>query len=117
LLERLSGARDASNSNAQFTVIDVADVIITTTPGVVMNRTTRWLLGAAGAVLLLFGLLCLNYTKADGLERHREVARRHGLPQPSNAILYGGVVAVVLGSGMIGYLLGARKRGIAVPAP
>ena len=75
-----------------------------------MNRTTRWLLAATGSFILLFGLLCLNYTKADGLQHHQEVALRHGLPPPSKPILYGGVGAVVLGSGTIGYLLGAGKR-------
>jgi len=64
----------------------------------------------AGLLLLVFGLLCLNYTKADSLERHREAARVHGLPPPSASILYGGVLAVILGAGSIGYAIGVRRR-------
>jgi hypothetical protein len=69
----------------------------------------------AGFLLLVFGLLCLNYTKADGLARHREVARVHGLPPPSAPILYGGVLAVILGAGSIGYAIGARRRDVPQP--
>jgi hypothetical protein len=75
-----------------------------------MGRGTRWLAGLVAVLVLVFGLLCLNYTKADGLERHQEVARRHGLPQPGPAILYGGVAAVVLGAGALGYVIGAGRR-------
>lgn len=75
-----------------------------------MNRTTRWLLVATGSFILLFGLFCLNYTKADGLQHHQEVALQHGLPPPGKPILYGGVGAVILGSGTIGYLLGTGRR-------
>jgi hypothetical protein len=72
-----------------------------------MKPITRRLLGIAGAVLLVFGLLCLNYTKADGIEHHREVATRRGLPQPGEPIRLTGVATVALGSGLIGYALGA----------
>jgi hypothetical protein len=75
-----------------------------------MKRTTRWLLSLAGVVLLVFGLACLNYTKADGLEHHQEVARLHGLPPPGPPILYGGVAAVVVGAGLVGLVLGTGKR-------
>jgi hypothetical protein len=75
-----------------------------------MNRGKRWLLGVLGMIVLVFGLLCLNYTRADGLEHHQEAARRYGLLPPSNAILYGGVLAVVIGAATIGYSLGAGKR-------
>ena len=74
-----------------------------------MKRARRRLLSVAGVLLLVFGLACLNYTKADGLEHHQEVARRHGLPQPGPPILYGGVAAVVLGAGTDGYVLGAGR--------
>ena len=71
-------------------------------------RRTRWLV--AGVIVLAFGLGCLNYTKADGLEHHREVARTHGLPPPGNPSLYGGDAAVALGAGGIGYSIGAGRR-------
>jgi hypothetical protein len=75
-----------------------------------MRRRTRWLLGLGGALLLLFGLGCLNYTKADGLEHHREVALRYNLPPPDARVLYGGVAAVVLGAGALGFVLGHPTR-------
>lgn len=71
-----------------------------------MKRRTRWLAGCGGALLLVFGLACLNYTKADGLEHHREVAQRYNLPPPGETILYGGVLSVVLGAATVGFVLG-----------
>lgn len=68
-----------------------------------MKRTTRWLLGLAGVLLVLFGLGCLNYTKASQIERHREVARRHNLPPPGEPILFGGAAALALGGGLLGF--------------
>ncbi len=69
---------------------------------------SKWC-GLAGALILIFGLLCLNYTKAHGLEHHRAVAQRQGLPEPQPAILRIGVISTILGSGTIGYVLGKRK--------
>jgi hypothetical protein len=74
----------------------------------------------AGVAWLVFGLACLNYTKASGWEHHTTVARQNHWPEPSDGILLGGVAAVSLGSAMIGYSLGARVRpstGIAVSVP
>lgn len=76
-----------------------------------MTRGARWLAGLLGVLALAFGLGCLNYTKADGLEHHREVARRHGLPEPGAPILYGGVASVIFGAGALGYVLGAGRKG------
>jgi hypothetical protein len=73
-----------------------------------MSRGRRWVLGGLGFLVLVFGLFCLNYTKADGLAHHQEVARRHNLPEPGAPILYGGVLSVVLGSGVVGFVLGRR---------
>ncbi len=70
----------------------------------------RWLVGLAGFGALAFGLGCLNYTKAEGLEHHREVARRHGLPEPGTPIFYLGVLTAVLGSGTVGFALGRARR-------
>jgi hypothetical protein len=70
---------------------------------------TRWT-AAVGVLLVVFGLGCLNYTKADGLEHHRAVAERHGLPPPGRPILYGGVAALILGAGSVGYAIGAGRR-------
>jgi hypothetical protein len=69
-----------------------------------MNK--RRLLGLAGLLLLVFGLLCLNYTAAHGLEHHRESAARLGLPPPEPPIFYGGVGSTVLGAAVVGFTLG-----------
>ena len=74
-----------------------------------MKPKARWLLGLVGVVLLVFGLACLNYTKADGLEHHQEVARLHNLPPPGEPILYGGVGSIVLGAGTIGFVIGRSR--------
>jgi hypothetical protein len=63
-------------------------------------------LTALGALVLLFGLGCLNYTEAEGLEHHRESARRLGLPPPSRTIFRAGVATVALGAGLVGFALG-----------
>jgi hypothetical protein len=70
----------------------------------------RWLVGFVGLLVLAFGLGCLNYTKADGLEHHQEVALKHGLPEPGANILYLGVASVILGAGTIGFTLGRVGR-------
>jgi len=71
---------------------------------------TRWLLGTAGALMLLFGVLCLNYTKMGSAERHREVALRRGWPEPSRGIVYLGMLFAPLGGGLIGYVLGSPSK-------
>jgi len=75
-----------------------------------MSRGARWVAVLLGVLVLAFGLGCLNYTKADGLEHHTEVARKHGLPEPGAPILYGGVASVILGAGALGYVIGAGRR-------
>jgi len=68
------------------------------------------LMFSSGAFLLLFGLLCLNYTTADGLEHHRAFALQHGLPPPSQAILFTGAFSLILGAGLIGYAIGSFRQ-------
>jgi hypothetical protein len=72
-----------------------------------MNK--RRLLGLAGLLLLVFGLLCLNYTAAHGLEHHRESAARLGLPPPEPPIFYGGVASTVVGAVGVGFALGSSR--------
>jgi hypothetical protein len=74
------------------------------------RRSVRWITRIVAAFLLVFGLFCLNYTKADSVEHHTEFALSHNLPLPSRTILYGGVLCVVLGSGAIGYEIGSGRR-------
>jgi hypothetical protein len=81
-----------------------------------MPRKKRWLWGLLGSLVLLFGLGCLNYTEAWGLEHHRAVAERHHLPPPSKTIFLTGVAAVVVGATMVGFVLG-RGRVMQAPLP
>jgi hypothetical protein len=73
-----------------------------------MTRRGRWLLGAAGAAVLLFGWGCLNYTNAWGLDHHREAARQYGLPEPSGPIHRGGMAATAAGAALLGFAVGRR---------
>lgn len=58
---------------------------------------------------LLLGVGCLNYTKAFGFELHVERAESLGIPAPSPAIWYAGVLLVALGGGAVGSWI-ARAR-------
>jgi hypothetical protein len=73
-----------------------------------MKNGTRRLLGIAGALLLLFGLLCLNYTKMGSVERHAQVAQQHNLPPPGRSIVYLGMLATPLGAALTGFVLGRK---------
>jgi hypothetical protein len=77
-----------------------------------MKRGRRWLLGVVGAAVMVFGLLCLNYTNAWGLEHHQGVALQHNLPQPSPLILRIGMASAAVGAGLLGFAIGRRP-----PAP
>jgi hypothetical protein len=70
-------------------------------------RGQRFLI--VGMATLLFGFFCLNYTKLGTVDRHTAFAADHRLPPPSRPIFYGGVVAVAIGAGAIGYAIGARS--------
>ena len=76
----------------------------------------RYLAAAFGVFLLLFGLGCLNFTKASNLQRHTEFAIEHGLPKPGEGILFTGAAAITAGAGTLGYLAGTRPRS-AKPGP
>jgi hypothetical protein len=75
-----------------------------------MRSRRRWVAGLAGALVLAFGLACLNYTKIGAADRHREKALQRGWPPPSQAIHYGGVLSAVLGAGLVGSVLGGAFR-------
>jgi hypothetical protein len=70
------------------------------------SRTGRVVLGA---LLALFGFLCLNYTNGSGSEHHAEWAAAHGLPAPSHAIFIAGAALGALGSGLVGHAIGRRS--------
>jgi hypothetical protein len=63
---------------------------------------------AAGVFVLVFGLLCLNYTNADGWERHTLQAERFGLPPPSRSIHRLGMATTALGGVLTGLALARR---------
>ena len=72
-------------------------------------RSSRWShkwVGLVGFLLLVFGLLCLNYTKAENVVRHTASAARLGIWPPSPTILWTGVACLALGSGLIGSVIG-----------
>jgi hypothetical protein len=69
-----------------------------------------WFLVCGGALILLFGLGCLNYTKADAWDHHTRQAERYHLPPPSPAIHLAGIIATTIGAGLGGYgLRGTRS--------
>ena len=74
-----------------------------------MKMMTRGVGVVAGLFLILFGLGCLNYTKAGGLEHHTQFAMEHGLPKPSETILFCGAASLIGGAGLIGYVAGGRR--------
>lgn len=61
------------------------------------------------AGLLVLGILCLNYTKAFGVEHHYEYAAEHGVPAPSGTIYFAGVGLTALGAGALGFRMGRRR--------
>lgn len=69
----------------------------------------RFLLGMLGLLVLAFGLGCLNYTSAWNVDHHTEWAASHDLPEPSKAILYGGMAATALGGIVLGRALAPRR--------
>lgn len=70
-----------------------------------------------GALLVIFGLLCLNYTREGNRQHHREWAVAHRMPPPSTPILVGGVVAIAAGAVLGGAGLVRGRRRSAGEAP
>jgi hypothetical protein len=73
-----------------------------------MNKSARWTLGILAAAVLVFGLLCLNYTKPSNLERHAAVAKEKGLPSPSANIHHMGMGLTALAGIALGFAIGRR---------
>lgn len=59
--------------------------------------------------MLVFGLLCLNYTSMGGVEHHTQFAQQHGWPPPTQGIVYLGMVFASLGAGLAGAAIGRRQ--------
>jgi len=58
--------------------------------------------------VLVFRVLCLNYTKGTGFEHHREWAVQHGLSAPNEWIYRIGVLSTLVGGGALGFVVGSR---------
>jgi hypothetical protein len=61
--------------------------------------------------MLIFGVLCLNYTKMGGSERHKRFAEQRGWPPPSEDIVHLGMLFAPLGGGVLGFAIGRRGAG------
>ena len=68
----------------------------------------RWLVGLTGLLVLVFGLLCLNYTNPSNLEHHAAMAKEKGLPPPSEMIHRAGMGITALGGIVLGFAIGRR---------
>jgi hypothetical protein len=67
----------------------------------------NWIRIGVGLALAVAGFLCLNYTKAFGVEHHFEWANAEGMPEPSHSIFVAGALLLAIG----GVLLGRVRRG------
>jgi hypothetical protein len=66
-------------------------------------KRRRWFVILVGVLVLVFGLLSLNYTEEAGWEHHTQSAAVHNLPPPSHGIYVLGVATTAVGSGLIGF--------------
>jgi hypothetical protein len=71
---------------------------------------SRLVILIGGLLVLVFGLLCLNYTEAEGLDHHRARAAELNLPPPSRGIYRLGAGTTALGGVFVGVALGRRRR-------
>src|SRR5262249_37534799 len=70
------------------------------------------LLISAGVVFIFFCWGCLNYKKASGWEHQNAFAEKHGLPKPSERILFAGAGALLIGGGLVGYSMGGQRPAL-----
>jgi hypothetical protein len=75
-----------------------------------MNKSKRMIVGTLGALMLLFGLGCINYTKMGNFEQHSRFAEQHRLPPPSRGIVYLGMLFTSLGAALLGFAIGRRQH-------
>jgi hypothetical protein len=75
-----------------------------------MKPKRRWFVVGIGALVLVFGLGCLNYTEAEGLEHYRAQAILYNLPAPTQTIYLFGVASTAVGAGLIGFGLARTRR-------
>ena len=72
------------------------------------TKTIAMLVLAMG--LLVFGALCVNYTKPSTFDHHRDWATENDAPPPSDTILVGGVACMCSGVALIGLMFVQRRR-------
>ncbi len=69
----------------------------------------RWWAAILSVLVLVFGLGSIHYTTVPKAEHHAEWALAHDMPEPNFTIFVIGAIATVLGAGMSGFMLGARR--------
>ena len=74
-------------------------------------NANRWIILGLGAILVVFGAACLNYTKPSAVEHHRNWAAEHDAPPPSDTVMLGGVTAVAAGAGLLALGFSRRRTG------
>ena len=65
----------------------------------------RFLILLVCAVVVLFGLGCLNYTEASNYSHHVTFAQEYGLPEPSQSIHRLGLATTAVGCFLMGYFI------------
>ena len=65
----------------------------------------RFLILLVCAVVVLFGLGCLNYTAFENHAHHVSFAEEYKLPEPSTQIHQLGMAATAVGSFLMGYFI------------
>lgn len=71
----------------------------------------RFIVIAGGLLLIVFGLACFNYAKPETVDHHVEFALEHGLPGPSDRIIWLGAGSLGAGAFVLGATVTRRRRG------
>ena len=70
----------------------------------------RALLILVGLLLVALGAGCLNYSKAETLDHHREWAQERGMPPPSATVMWTGAGALAGGGFIAAVGMGRCRR-------
>jgi len=75
-----------------------------------MTKRTRTVVGVFGALLMIFGLACINYTKIVNAGLNTLHAKERGLPPPSLWMAHLGMLLAPLGGGLVGFAVGRGSQ-------